>query len=24
MWPDGSGFERRHLDRKTPWRMVKK
>jgi site-specific recombinase XerD len=22
--PDGSGFERRHLDRKTPWRMVKK
>ena len=24
MRPDGSGFERRHLDRKTPWRMVKK
>ncbi len=22
--PDCSGFERRHLDRKTPWRMVKK
>ncbi len=22
--PDGSGFERRHLDRKTPWRMAKK
>jgi site-specific recombinase XerD len=22
--PDGSGFERRHLDRKTPWRLVKK
>ena len=22
--PNGSGFERRHLDRKTPWRMVKK
>ena len=21
---DGSGFERRHLDRKTPWRLVKK
>lgn len=24
MGPDGSGFERRHLDRKTPWRLVKK
>jgi integrase/recombinase XerD len=24
MRPDGSGFERRHLDRKTPWRLVKK
>src|SRR5271166_3944998 len=24
MLPNGSGFERRHLDRKTPWRMVKK
>src|SRR4051795_5546829 len=24
MKPDGSGFERRHLDRKTPWRLVKK
>ena len=22
--PDGSGLERRHLDRKTPWRLVKK
>ena len=22
--PDGGGFERRHLDRKTPWRLVKK
>ena len=22
--PDGTGFERRHLDRKSPWRMVKK
>ncbi len=22
--PDGSGFECRHLDRKTPWRLVKK
>lgn len=22
--PDGTGFERRHLDRKTPWRLVKK
>ncbi len=22
--PDGLGLERRHLDRKTPWRMVKK
>src|SRR3954449_5973204 len=22
--PDGSGFERRPLDRKTPWRLVKK
>ena len=22
--PNGSGFERRHLDRKTPWRLVKK
>ena len=24
MQPDGSGFVRRHLDRKTPWRLVKK
>ena len=24
MKPDGSGLERRHLDRKTPWRLVKK
>jgi site-specific recombinase XerD len=24
MQPDGSGFERRHMDRKTPWRLVKK
>ncbi len=24
MRPDGRGFERRHLDRKSPWRMVKK
>ena len=24
MPPDGSGFERRHMDRKTPWRLVKK
>ena len=24
MKPDGSGVERRHLDRKTPWRLVKK
>jgi site-specific recombinase XerD len=24
MEPDGSGFERRHMDRKTPWRLVKK
>jgi len=24
MRPDGSGFGRRHLDRKTPWRLVKK
>src|SRR4051812_9465972 len=24
MTPDGSGFVRRHLDRKTPWRLVKK
>jgi integrase/recombinase XerD len=24
MAPDGSGFECRHLDRKTPWRLVKK
>ena len=24
MEPDGSGFVRRHLDRKTPWRLVKK
>ena len=24
MTPDGSGLERRHLDRKTPWRLVKK
>lgn len=23
MTPDGVGFERRHLDRKTPWRLVK-
>jgi len=23
MRPDGSGFVRRHLDRKTPWRLVK-
>jgi integrase len=23
MRPDGSGFDRRHLDRKTPWRLVK-
>jgi site-specific recombinase XerD len=22
--PDGIGFERRHMDRKTPWRLVKK
>ena len=22
--PDGGGFARRHLDRKTPWRLVKK
>src|ERR1700728_1062328 len=22
--PDGSGLERGHLDRKTPWRLVKK
>ena len=22
--PDGTGLERRHLDRKTPWRLVKK
>ena len=22
--PDGGGFVRRHLDRKTPWRLVKK
>ena len=22
--PNGTGFERRHLDRKTPWRLVKK
>ena len=24
LMPDESGFARRHLDRKTPWRMVKK
>jgi site-specific recombinase XerD len=24
MTPDGCGFVRRHLDRKTPWRLVKK
>ena len=24
MKPDGSGVERRHLNRKTPWRLVKK
>ena len=24
MTPDSNGFERRHLDRKTPWRLVKK
>jgi site-specific recombinase XerD len=24
MTPDGSGLARRHLDRKTPWRLVKK
>jgi site-specific recombinase XerD len=24
MRPDGSGVERRHLDRKTPWCLVKK
>ena len=24
MTPDGTGLERRHLDRKTPWRLVKK
>ena len=24
MKPDGSGVMRRHLDRKTPWRLVKK
>ena len=24
MSPDGSGFARRHLDRKSPWRLVKK
>jgi site-specific recombinase XerD len=24
MEPDGSGFARRHMDRKTPWRLVKK
>ena len=24
MRPDGTGLERRHLDRKTPWRLVKK
>ena len=24
MTPDGGGFVRRHLDRKTPWRLVKK
>ena len=22
--PDGERFERRHMDRKTPWRLVKK
>jgi len=24
MKPAGTGLERRHLDRKTPWRLVKK
>ncbi len=24
MTPDGTGVERRHVDRKTPWRLVKK
>ena len=24
MKPDGTGLERRYLDRKTPWRLVKK
>ena len=24
MRPDGAGLVRRHLDRKTPWRLVKK
>jgi len=24
MKPDGTGLERRHLERKTPWRLVKK
>jgi hypothetical protein len=24
MKPDGTGVVRRHLDRKTPWRLVKK
>jgi integrase len=24
MKPDGTGLERRHRDRKTPWRLVKK
>ena len=24
MRPDATGLERRHLDRKTPWRLVKK
>ena len=24
MTPDSTGFERRHMDRKTPWRLVKK
>src|SRR5208283_1965998 len=24
MKPDGNGVDRRHLDRKTPWRLVKK
>jgi hypothetical protein len=24
LMPDGTGFERRPMDRKTPWRLVKK